>query len=159
MRPTIGARLQVLSQQRHGVDGSVSVLYRAEGFTEPEGEIEGVFGVGRRIGRTALIANLAYGQDPEGRERDGEVRLAALARIVDRLHLGLDGRWRFDLGSDTAKLQAANEPLYDVDVGPVAALTLGPVALVAHAGASVVRRVGQGAALGLIGLGGLGTSF
>ena len=115
----------------------------------------------RRTGRTALIANLAYGQDPEGNERDGEVRLAAIARAGagDRLHLGIDARWRFDLGSQTAKLQAANEPSYDLDAGPVAALVVGPVALVAHAGLSVVRRVGQDAAFGVVALAGMGTSF
>src|SRR5262249_6518629 len=155
LRPTIGARLQIVSQQRQGVDGAISVFYRAEGFDEPEGEIETVVAVGRRFGNTALIANLAYGQDFEGNERDGELRLAALARATNRVQLGVDARWRFDLGSQTAKLQASNEPTYDVDAGPVAALGVGPVALVAHAGASVVRRVGSDAVLGFIALAGL----
>ena len=35
-RPTIGGRVQLLRQERHGIDGSVSVFYRPEGFTEPE---------------------------------------------------------------------------------------------------------------------------
>jgi hypothetical protein len=159
LRPTIGARLQVLSQYSHGVDGAVSVFYRAEGFDEPEGEIESVLSVGRRMGRTTLIANLAYGQDPDGNERDGEVRLAAITQIGARLSVGFDGRWRFDLGSQTAKLRASNEPTYDVDAGPVAALILGPIALVAHAGVSVVRRVDQDAVLGVVALAGAGTSF
>lgn len=159
LRPTIGARLQLLTQARHAVDGSVAVFYRAEGFTEPEGEIETVIAVGRRIGRTVVIGNLAYGQDPEGRERDGEVRAAALAAVSERVHLGVDARGRFDLGSDRAKLRAANEPTFDLDAGPVAALSVGPVALTAHAGASVVRRVGSDATVGLIALAGLGTAF
>ncbi len=159
LRPTIGARLQVLSQHSQGVDGAVSVFYRAEGFDEPEGEIETVMAFGRRFGNTAVTANLAYGQDFDGNERDGELRLAALGRLANRLQLGLDGRWRFDLGSQTAKLQASNEATYDIDAGPVAALALGPIALVAHAGASVVRRVGRDAAFGLITMAGLGTSF
>jgi hypothetical protein len=159
LRPTIGARVQVLSQYSHGVDGAVSVFYRAEGFDEPEGEIESVFAVGRRVGRMTLIANLAYGQDPDGNERDGEVRLAAITQVGAHLNVGVDGRWRFDLGSQTAKLRASNEPTYDVDAGPVAALTLGPIALVAHAGLSVVRRVDQDAALGVVALAGAGTSF
>lgn len=159
VRPSVGARLQIISQQRHGVDGAVSVFYRAEGFNEPEGEVETVVAIGKRFGRASLFANLAYGQDFDGHERDGELRLAALARVANRLQLGVDGRWRFDLGSQTAKLQASNEPTYDLDAGPVAALSVGPIAVVAHAGASVVRRVGQDTVLGLIGLAGLGAAF
>jgi hypothetical protein len=159
LRPTIGARLQLLTQQRHAIDGSVSVFYRAEGFTEPEGEIETVIALGRRLGRAVVIANLAYGQDPEGRERDGELRAALLAQVSRLVHLGVDGRGRFDLGSDRAKLRASNEPTFDLDAGPVATLTLGPVALTGHAGVSVIRRVESDATVGLIALAGLGTAF
>jgi hypothetical protein len=151
--------MQLLAQERHGVDGAVSVSYRAEGFTEPEGEIETVVAVGRRMGRATVLGNLAYGQDPEGRERDGEVRAAALARVGQHAQVGLDGRWRFDLGSETAKLIATREPRYDLDVGPVAAVWFGPVALTAHTGLSVLRRVGESARVGAVVLGGAGTSF
>jgi hypothetical protein len=161
LRPSVGARLQVLSERRHGLDGALSITYRAEGFTEPEGEIEAVVALGRRIGNTLVIANAAYGQDPDGRERDGEVR-AALIRPMSmsrRLQLGVDGRWRFDLGTDVARLQASHEPTTDVDVGPVAAIVLGPVVLTAHAGASVVRRIDVGVRLGAVALAGLGTAL
>jgi hypothetical protein len=159
VRPSLGARLQVLSQARHGVDGALSVTYRAEGFTEGEGEIETLVAMARRVGAATLLANLAYGQDPEGRERDGEVRAAALARVSRCLFLGLDGRWRFDLGSDVAKLRANNEPTTDLDLGPVATLVLGPVALTAETGASLVRRIDGNTKLGLVAIGGIGTSF
>ncbi len=159
LRPSVGARLQLLSQARHGVDGAVAVMYRAEGFNEPEGEIETVLAVGRRVGRTMLIGNVAYGQDPEARERDGELRAAVLVRVGQRADLGMDARWRFDLGSDTAKLMASHEPTYDVDIGPVAALPLGPVALIAHAGVSAFRRVGENVRVGAVALGGVGASF
>jgi len=159
LRPAVAARLQLLTQQRHAVDGAVSVSYRAEGLTEPEGEIETVVSLGRRVGRTSLIANLAYGQDPEGRERDGEVRAAALARLSDRFYAGIDGRWRFDLGSHPAKLRASKEATFDLDAGPVAMATLGPLALAVHGGASVVRLAGRDASVGLVALAGVGTSF
>ena len=161
LRPSIGARLQLLSQARHGVDGAVAVMYRAEGFNEPEGEIETVLSVGRRMGRTMLIGNVAYGQDPEARERDGELRAAVLVGVGQRadIHIGVDARWRFDLGSETAKLMASREPSYDVDIGPVAALPLGPVALIAHAGVSAFRRVGDSVRVGAVALGGVGASF
>jgi hypothetical protein len=46
-----------------------------------------------------LFANLVYGQDPEGRERDGEVRLASLYDLGG-LQLGVDARVRLDLGEE-----------------------------------------------------------
>jgi hypothetical protein len=159
LRPSVGARLQLLHQQRHGIDGAVAVFYKAEGLTEPEGEIEAVLSAGRRFGGTLVIANLAYGQDPEGNERDGEVRLAALHQLGDRLHAGIDGRWRFDLGSNEAKLEAANEPTFDLDAGPVVSFGVGPIALLAHGGVSVVRRVGGSASVGAVALGGVGSAF
>ena len=76
--PHDGGRVQLLRQNRHGVDGSVSVFYRPEGFTEPEGEIESFVSLGRRGERVSVFGNLVYGQDPEGNERDGEVRFASL---------------------------------------------------------------------------------
>jgi hypothetical protein len=158
-RPSVGARLQLLSQRHHGVDGAVGVFYRAEGLTEPEGEVETVVAVGARRGAAAAIVNLAYGQDPEGRERDGEVRAAALWLRSPRLNLGVDARWRFDLGSAPARLAAAREPTYDLDAGPVVAVVVGPVALSAHAGASVLGRMGAPARIGMIALGGVGTAF
>jgi hypothetical protein len=159
LRPSVGARLQFLSQVRHGVNSAVGVFYRPEGLTEPEGEIETVLSVGRQIDNKTIVANLAYGQDPEGNERDGEIRLAFLLQLGQRLNVGLDGRWRFDLGSNTAKLKASNEPTYDIDAGPVAAVAVGPVALMAHAGVSVVHRVASSATVGAIALGGIGSSF
>ncbi len=159
VRPAIGGRLQLLSQARHGIDGAVSVMYRAEGFNEPEGEIEAIVSAGRRFGRATVLGNVACGQDPEARERDGEVRGALLVGVGQRMQVGIDGRWRFDLGSDTPKLTASREPTTDLDAGPVAALVLGPVALTAHAGVSVVRRVGDSTRGGGIALGGAGASF
>jgi hypothetical protein len=158
-RPSVGARAQLLSQQEYGVDFAVALFYQAEGFTEPEGEIEGTVSVGRRLGRLLLLANLTYGQDPEAFERDGEVSVAGLVRLASWAHLGLDARARFDLGSERAKLLANNEPTYDVDAGPVLQLALGPLALAAHVGASAVDHLDQRARVGVVALAGLGTAF
>lgn len=157
--PAIGARAQLLSQERHGVMGAVALFYKAEGFTEGEGEIETVLSLGTRVGRTLLLGNLAYGQDPEGRERDGELRAATLVRISRSFQLGLDARGRFDLGSEDSKLRASREPTYDVDAGPVAILALGPVALSGHVGLSVIRRLDERAEGGVVALAGVGTAF
>lgn len=159
VRPSVGARAQLLSEQEHGVALGVALFYQAEGFTEPEGEIETTLSVGRRFGRVLLLGSLSYGQDPEGNERDGEVSVAGLARLAPWAHLGLDGRGRFDLGSNRAKLALTNEPTFDVDAGPVLQLALGPLALSAHAGVSVFERVDEQTQLGLVALAGLGTAF
>jgi len=59
----------LLRQDRHGLDGSLSVFYKAEGFTEGEGEIETLVALGRRFQALSVAANFVYGQDPEGNER------------------------------------------------------------------------------------------
>lgn len=157
--PSIGARAQLLRQERHGLNGAVSLFYKAEGFTEPEGEIESVLSFGRRESNLLWIANLVYGQDPEGHERDGEIALAALLRLSNLVHLGLDTRGRFDLGSERRKLVAEGLPDYQIDAGPVLNLALGPVAATARAGASIFRRPEQDPRLGVVAVAGLGTAF
>jgi hypothetical protein len=157
LRPSFGARVQALNEARHGIDGAIGVFYRPEGLTEPEGEIEAVLVAGRHLGQTYLLGNLVYGQDPEGRERDGEVRLAALHPVAPRLLLGFDGRLRLDLGSKS-RAGAAAEPTLDAVVGPTATLFVGRVALLLHAGGSALRLSGV-TRQGIFVLGGLGTAF
>jgi len=157
LRPSVGARLQALREGRHGIDGGFGVFYRPEGLTEPEGEIEGVVSVGKHVGQTYLLGNLLYGQDPEGNERDGEVRFAALRTVgaSSRLVVGLDSRVRFDLGSDPAKLAAHQEATFDALLGPSATALVGPVALSLQAGGSMVHRA-QSSSYGAFVLTGVG---
>jgi hypothetical protein len=155
-RPTIGARVQLLRQERHGVDGAVGVCYRPEGFTEPEGEIETFFSIGRRFDRLAVLGNLVYGQDPEGNERDGEVRLASLY-AAGRWAFGFDSRLRFAIGAQRSAMAAA-EPRFDLLAGPVASAAVGPIALFAEAGPSVLKVTGD-TSVGVAGLAGVGSTF
>jgi len=155
-RPTIGGRVQFLRQERHGIDGSLSVFYRPEGFTEPEGEIESFVSLGRRFERVSLLGNLVYGQDPEGNERDGEIRLASLYG-VGRWSLGVDSRLRFALGAQKSAMAQA-EPKFDLLAGPIAAATVGPIALFAQAGPSVLK-VTRETSVGVVALGGVGSVF
>jgi hypothetical protein len=138
LRPSVGARVQALSQDGQGIDLSIGVFYKPEGFTEAEGEIEGVIALGRRFGQLGLIADLVYGQDPEGRERDGEVRLAGLYDVMPRFVIGLDSRLRFDLGTEEEKFAEEGGAEYDLVAGPLAGYVLGPVAFNLVAGVSVV---------------------
>jgi hypothetical protein len=150
LRPSFGARLQALREGEHGLDGTVGVFYRPEGLTEPEGEIEAALAAGLHAGRTYLCGNLVYGQDPEGRERDGEARVAALRPVGERLVLGLDGRLRLAIGGA--------EPRYDVVAGPAASVLVGPVALLLQVAATAVDRQGRTAA-GVVATGGFGAAF
>jgi hypothetical protein len=154
MRPSIGARVQWLHQKAHGVDGSLGLFYKAEGFTEAEGEVEAVASVGRTAGNLALMANLAYGQDPEGRERDAELR-AALLRRGGQLTLGIDARARSAIGHQAR----VTEPTFDAFGGPVAMIMLGTVAIFSEVGASALRMPGHGIRAGFGALGGIGSAF
>ena len=155
-RPTIGGRVQLLRQERHGVDGSLSVFYRPEGFTEPEGEIETFVSLGRRFDRISVLGNLVYGQDPEGNERDGELRFASLY-AAGRWSFGVDSRLRFALGAQKSAMAQA-EPKFDLMAGPIATAAVGPVAFFAQAGPSVLKVTGSTSA-GVAALGGVGSVF
>ena len=157
--PSVTGRVQLLSQANHGLDGALSLSYKAEGFSEPEGELEIVAAAARSFGAFRLVGNVAYGQDPEGNERDAEARAAVLYQLGTSYVVGMDARGRVDLGSDTAKLRAHHESTYDVDVGPVLTLALGPIAIGAHGGLSIVRRIDTSPEFGVIALGGLGTAL
>ncbi len=158
LKPSFGARVQGLREGRHGVDGALGVFYKPEGLTEAEGEIESVLSIGRHVGANYLLANLAYGQDFDGNERDGEVRLSGLRPTGRYFVVGLDSRLRFDLGSNQAKLAAHHEPTLDGVAGPMALALLGPVAVSLQAGPSVTRL--QGATTwGATVMSGLATAF
>ena len=98
-KPGIGAGYQFLDEARHGVSSTAYLQFKTEGFTEPEGELEAVLAFGRRFGAVRALLDVAYGQDPEGNERDGELALAAQVQARRGLHAGVTGRYRDALGS------------------------------------------------------------
>jgi hypothetical protein len=155
-RPSLGLRVQALSQEKMGLDMGIGAFYRPEGFTEAEGEIELVLAFGRTFGRLGTFANIVYGQDPEGAERDGEVRLGALYAVTELLQAGLDARLRLDLGSEGGDRRTEGGAEYDVIVGPTASYALGPIAAIAQAGFSVFgtqqAKLGAVALLGVAGV-------
>jgi hypothetical protein len=137
-RPSVGARVQALREGRSGIDGTVSFTYRPEGFTESEGELESVVSLGRHLGPVYALGNLAYGQDPEGKERDGEVGVACLRTIRDWLTVGVNGRARVNLGS-TGRRAGSGEPTFDALIGPVVTAASDHVAVSLEGGASAFR--------------------
>lgn len=140
VRPTVGARVQALSQASgQGVDMSLGLFYKPEGFTEAEGELEAVVALAHEIDRLGMFLNLVYGQDPEGRERDGEVRAAALYNLTGPLQVGLDTRLRFDLGTEADKLADEGGAELDLVAGPLLSYAFDQLALGLQAGLSVVQ--------------------
>jgi hypothetical protein len=159
--PAAGLRVQALKQERFGIDLSLGAQYKAEGLTEGdiEGELEGVVAIGRRFGRLGLLANLVFGSDFDGNDRDGEVHLSGQYTITDRLRAGLDSRVRFDLGSNPASLASTHKATLDVVAGPTASVMFGPAIFVATVGYSGVQLYGSSYASGVVAMGGVGAGF
>jgi hypothetical protein len=157
MRPSIAGRVQLLRQERHGVDGALTVFFKTEGFTETEGEIETFASLGHRFEQVSLIGNLVYGQDPEGNERDGEIRVAAFHQHK-WLFYGLDSRVRFAVGTQHGRA-ATTEPVLDFLGGPVVMAATGPVAVFAQAGPSAFELAGSPSRLGVAAFAGLGAAY
>jgi len=139
-RPGIGAAVQMLDERKHGVSGSAYLSYKAEGFTEGEGEIEGLVSFGKQLGAVHGTLNLAYGQDPEAVERDGEVALGLHIEPIRGLFTGVVGRFRDALGSDGDK---GTGVLRDALGGATATYVIGNVGLTAMAGFGGIETTGS----------------
>ena len=129
-RPGVGAGLRWLDGD---ITSSAYVFYKTEGFTEPEGEIEALLSFERKFGAVRASANIAYGQDPEGNERDGE--LAVVAHVEPRTgwFIGGTARYRDALGSTKEAV------IRDGFAGPTTTLTLGAFALSLNAGVAMAE--------------------
>lgn len=139
-RPGIGAAVQLLDERRHGVAGSAYVSYKAEGFTEAEGEIEGLVSFAKQLGAVHGTLNLAYGQDPDNIERDGEIALGLHVEPVHGLFTGVVGRFRDALGSNGDK---GTGILRDALGAATATYVVGRIGLTASAGIAGVKFLGK----------------
>jgi hypothetical protein len=157
MRPYVTARVQLLREEAHGVDGAFGASFKTEGFTEAEGEVEVFASLSRRVGSTLLVGNLFYGQDPEGNERDGEFRAAAFQHR-GRFTLGLDSRLRRAIGKQNGKA-ATIEPLLDAAVAPVGMVAVGSFVIFTEVGPSALKMPNASTRFGVTAMGGLGSVF
>jgi len=157
MRPAVAGRAQFLRQERHGIDGSVTVFFKTEGFTETEGEIETFLSFGRRFEQLSLMGDLVYGQDPEGNERDGEVH-GAIFHQSKWLMYGLDSRVRFAIGTQHGHA-ATTEPVFDFLGGPIATAATGVGAIFAQVGPSAFQLANGPTRVGVAALAGLGAAY
>ncbi|HEX3758149.1 MAG TPA: hypothetical protein VHW23_05565 [Kofleriaceae bacterium] len=140
-RPGIGAAVQLLDERKHGVASSAYVSYKAEGFTEAEGEIEGLVSFGKQLGPVHGTLNLAYGQDPDGVERDGELAAGLHIEPIRGLFTGVVGRFRDALGSNGDK---GTGILRDALGAATATYVIGRVGLTASAGIAGVKTIQSG---------------
>lgn len=157
MRPSVAGRVQLLRQEKHGVDGSLTVFFKTEGFTETEGEIETFASVGHRFDQITLIGDLVYGQDPEGNERDGEVHAAAFHQHRWLMY-GLDSRIRFAMGTQHGHA-ATTEPVFDMVAGPVVVAATGMGAIFAQVGPTAFELNHGSTQVGVAALAGLGAAY
>jgi hypothetical protein len=135
-RPGIGAAVQLLDERKHGVASSLYVSYKAEGFTEAEGEIESLVSFSKQLGPVHGTLNLAYGQDPDNVERDGEIALGLHVEPMHGLFTGVVGRFRDALGSNGDK---GTGILRDGLGAATATYVIGRVGVTASAGIAAVK--------------------
>jgi hypothetical protein len=135
-RPGAGASYQFLSEARHGIASTAYLVYKTEGFTEAEGEVEGLVAFGKTFGPVNGILNLAYGQDFEGNERDGEVAVHAHTAVAERFLVGVAGNFRDALGSNGDKSTGIKRDLF---AGVTGSVVVSPVVVTAMAGIAGVE--------------------
>jgi len=138
-RPGIGAAVQLLDERKHGVASSLYVSYKAEGFTEAEGEIESLVSFSKQLGPVHGTLNLAYGQDPDNVERDGEIALGLHVEPMHGLFTGVVGRFRDALGSNGDK---GTGILRDALGAASATYVIGRFGVTASAGIAGVKLLG-----------------
>ena len=157
VRPSVVARAQILEQRRQGIDASVAFAYREDRYVGEDGFFQGAVSFGRRSEAGMLLGNLSFGSDGEGDDHVGELRLVGLARLGNRLHLGLDGDLRRSIDSTDPRRSEHGTPSFEYAAGPVATCAFGPLALFVEtgiAGAQLARLQN-----GLLALGGVGALF
>jgi hypothetical protein len=153
-RPAIGVGYQLVDP-RTGPNGvRVTVAYKPEGFTEPEGEIESVVVGTRQVGDDTVRAMAAYGQDPEGAESDAEVGASYIHRAAPNLVIGATSRFRHAI-----KVKTIMEPRWDFIAGGVGSIVRGRSRLELLLGIDSIAYTPNPAHSGFVGLASIGTEL
>ena len=158
----LGARFGILNQEKHGINGGLSLSYDLKDFRNEGNFIAGLL-VGREFGRFGVHANALFGMDGEGDDAAAELRLGGGYRMAPWFHLGLDARGRTTFSSDSKRASAESVD-WEVQTGPLASFSVGPVALLAMVGPSFLRITDAGATTGhtnsgVLAFGGAGAAF
>ena len=157
VQPHLGLRVRLLNQDRQGIDLAVGAFYRMERFTPDDGMFQGLITAAWHHERLGVFANLTYGQDGEGDDRESDVALGAVYQLRDDLHVGVEAHTRFDLGSNDPRRVMRNDSKLDAYVAPTFSYSFGPVALLAQVGASTTHR--DQWRTGVLALGGLAGAY
>jgi hypothetical protein len=157
LRPHIGARVQFLEQPSSGVDATAAFVFRQDRFTSEDGLLQGSIAVGRSFGETSAVLNVVYGQDGEGDDHEGEVRVACTRHVGGGLHGGIEGRYMHSIDSTDPKRAMLGTPSMEALVGPMVAYTAGSWAVVGEVG--VASRQSSRVETGVTALAGVGASF
>jgi hypothetical protein len=151
-----GVRINFIEQERFGINLGGMALYKNTGFSG-NGELEMALLISRRWNDVSLVGNFVYGQGlvVGGAERDVEGKLALLYDVKQRIHLGLDNRARWNIGTYRA---IATPITFDYIGGPLVGVDVGPVMFLAQTGAQVYVQDSQTHA-GVIALAGVAASY
>ena len=160
-RVSLGARVAILRQAAHGIDLGAGVFFQPKDF-RGEGSFVGAVLLGRNFGRWGLFCNGLVAVDSEGDDFSTELRLSSMYRVNNLLHIGFDARGHYNF-SDDEKRFSAQQVNWELQAGPLASMTLGPVALLAIVGPSALHLTEasseQRTAVGVLAMAGAGAAF
>jgi hypothetical protein len=151
-------KVDAFRQERDGVDLAVAGGYEQHGFNEVSAAVATV-AVGRSLGRLQLLGNLGYARGiAQTEEHYGSAGVAALYRVAEPLHVGLDSRFRIDLERDDDEPPGERE--WELEAGPKVTVSAGSFALTGGTGVVTNRlRLVPGTNVGAIGYVGVGAAF
>lgn len=138
LRPMVALRFQAFEQDTSGVDATAAVAYRQDRFDLDGGFVQGSIALGRSFDRLLVALNVTYGMDPEGDDFEGEVCAAARFEVRPRFYLGVDGRYRHDLGSTDPNRAERDRSESETLAGATAAYSSGRWAVMLEAGISQI---------------------
>jgi hypothetical protein len=155
--PHFELRLDAANQATHGLDLALAGGYTDAGFNTVPAAVLKV-AIGRNVGASYLLANVAYEQGLQQGERSGELRLAALYPVSRAAHVGIDSRFQIDLERDN--IEPTGETDWEWRSGPVASYTWNRFVLMGGGGVSALRLRGSAStAVGPVLTAGFGTLF
>ncbi len=152
-RPGVGLKWQALNRGNYKL--AVMGLFRPEGFTEPEGEVELHLIGSAKFGRSEVNLNAVAGGDPDGKDRDVEGVLGAGYRLTKSLLVGAEGRSRFGLGTKVEAWGRQEHVAGAVVQWDFSGFTISGLA----GGGMFEPKAGAGLQSGLYGLGRIGYRF
>jgi hypothetical protein len=153
-RPSAGVAVALWrpASGQAGSLGQLLVQYKAEGFSEPEGELELTLRSGYRWKRASLLAEGSYGQDGEAAERDAE--LAADASLAfGRISLGVGARGRDGLGEKQERVA------WDLAFGPHLGVVVARGHFIAVTGGWSLMAVDGATRSGVVGMASYGVAY